>query len=105
MVAVFCQQTSHMIMHVLLQVLRGVTGLGTNLTGVWNGEVVSFLMLMEFLSTFKTFPTESTDRPLLPVDFLVVYIQVAGLVKPFTWNGGGIALEYVFNFKMALTNL
>lgn len=81
-----------MIMHVLLQVLRGVTGLGTNLTGVWNGEVMSFLMLMEFLSTFKTFPTESTHGPLLPVDFLVVYIQVACLVKPFTWNGGRITL-------------
>lgn len=94
-----------MIMHVLLQVLRGVAGLGTNLTGVWNGEVVSFLMLMEFLSTFKTFPTESTHRPLLPVDFLVVYIQVAGLVKPFTWNGGKIILYIVFNFKVALTNL
>lgn len=92
MVAVFCQQTSHMIMHVLLQVLGGVAGLCAYLTGVWNGEVMSFLMLMEFLSTFKTFPTESTDRPLLPVDFLVVYIQVAGLVKPFTWNGGRITL-------------
>lgn len=58
---------------------------------------MGFLVLMELLSILKTFATETTDRSLFSVHFLVVDIQVASLIKPFTCQSG--TLTYYFRGK------